>query len=86
MKGIVLYTVRKWGPEQARRYIAGLQECFQLLAENPSLGRTCDFISSGLQRHEQDKHVVFYRKMRGGIRVIRVLHQQMLPTKGRFSA
>jgi plasmid stabilization system protein ParE len=37
-----------------------------------------------LRRFEVGKHVVFYRLNPGGIRIVRVLHQQMIPAKLRF--
>ncbi len=48
------------------------------------MGRPCDEVSPCLHRHEHGKHVVFYRLKPGGIRVVRVLHQQMLPIKPHF--
>jgi plasmid stabilization system protein ParE len=48
------------------------------------MGRACNAISSGLRRHEQGKHVIFYRLKPGGIRIVRVLHQQMIPDKPHF--
>jgi len=38
----------------------------------------------GLRRHEHGKHVVFYRLNRDGIRIVRVLHQQMVPATIHF--
>ena len=84
LRAIARYTVQTWGQSQALRYAQGLDKCFQLLAENAGIGRECDAISSGPRRHEQGKHVVFYRLKPGGIRIIRVLHQQMIPTKSHF--
>jgi ParE toxin of type II toxin-antitoxin system, parDE len=52
---------------------------FELLADNPALGRPCDEIRSGLRRMKQGKHVVFYREEPGGILISRILHQRMLP-------
>jgi toxin ParE1/3/4 len=48
------------------------------------MGRACDAISSGLRRHEIGKHIVFYRLKPDGIRIVRVLHQQMIPAKPQF--
>jgi toxin ParE1/3/4 len=33
------YTVRKWGETQAARYLSELEDCCQMLARNPALGR-----------------------------------------------
>jgi toxin ParE1/3/4 len=75
------YTLRTWGEAQADRYIGELEDCCQLLADNPALGRPCDEIRPGLHRMEQGKHVVFYREESGGILISRILHQRMLPDK-----
>lgn len=84
MRAIARYTFERWGADQAVRYVQGLRTCFQTLAENPRMGRACDAIGAGLHRHELGKHIVFYRLRPGGIRIVRVLHQQTIPTKSRF--
>jgi toxin ParE1/3/4 len=84
MRAIVRYTTATWGKNQAIRYAKGLQSCFQILADNPGIGRACGDISAALRRHEYGKHVVFYRVKAGGIRIVRVLHQRMLPARARF--
>jgi toxin ParE1/3/4 len=48
------------------------------------MGRGCDSVSIGLRRIEHGKHVVFYRVVTGGILIVRVLHQQMIPGKRHF--
>ena len=75
------YTLHKWGVAQAARYIRDLEVCFQMLADNPNLGRRCDDIRPGLRRHEHVKHVLFYRQERGEILISRILHQRMLPER-----
>jgi toxin ParE1/3/4 len=86
MTGIALHTKETWGTGQAVRYISSLRDRFQFLADNPGMGRTCDSVSAGLHRYEQGKHVIFFRVKPGSIRVVRVLHQRMLPMKSRFEA
>jgi toxin ParE1/3/4 len=77
--GIGDYTVRTWSEAQAVRYLGSLEKCAEMLARNPALGRKCDWIRSGLFRFEKERHVIFYRKKRNGILVVRILHQSMLP-------
>jgi toxin ParE1/3/4 len=84
LRTITRYTLERWGAKQALHYAQGLQGCFQTLAETPGIGRSCDAISAGLHRHEQGKHVVFYRLKPEGIRIVRVLHQQMVPANSHF--
>jgi toxin ParE1/3/4 len=78
------YTLKTWGPAQAARYLDGLEKSTGMLARNPGLGRTCDWIRPGLHRFEHERHVIFYRRIKRGIRVIRILHQRMLPGRHRF--
>jgi toxin ParE1/3/4 len=76
------YTLRTWGEAQAGRYLGDLETCCQMLADNPRLGRSCDDVRHGLRRMEHGKHVVFYRlEKAGGILVVRILHQRMLPER-----
>jgi toxin ParE1/3/4 len=78
---IGLYTIRTWGEIQTDRYIRQLEDCCQLLGNNPMLGRACDEIRQGLRRMKQGKHVVFYREELGGVLICRILHQSILPEK-----
>jgi toxin ParE1/3/4 len=73
------YTLRAWGQAQAARYLDGLEKSTGMLARNPALGRKCDWIRPGLRRFESGRHVIFYRRKREGILVVRILHQSMLP-------
>jgi toxin ParE1/3/4 len=84
LKSIVRYTLKTWGRAQTIRDRQGLQDCFQLLADNPSIGRNCDSIHPGLRRFEHGKHVVFYLAQPDALFIVRVLHQQMIPAKPLF--
>ncbi len=42
IKKIFRYSFQQFGESQAVKYKASLNECFQLLANNPSLGRECN--------------------------------------------
>jgi toxin ParE1/3/4 len=76
---IAAYTTATWGWRQTDKYLAKLEDCFELLARNPSIGRPCDSIRPGILRFEIAKHVVFYLAEPMGVLVVRVLHEQMLP-------
>jgi toxin ParE1/3/4 len=78
------YTSQTWGVAQAERYIDGLERCAKLLAGNPLLGRTCEWIRPGLYRFEKGRHVLLYRRRDDGILVSRILHQSMLPEQQPF--
>jgi toxin ParE1/3/4 len=78
---ITTYSVRTWGWRQADIYLERIDDCLELIAANPSIGRACDKIRSGLRRFEIGRHVLFYTTERDGILIVRVLHQRMLPTE-----
>jgi len=78
------YTVDTWGEQQAENYVEELAICFQLLADSPGLGRTCDLIFPGIRRFEHGKHVIFYKPDKNGIIVSRILHQSRLPARPHF--
>ena len=73
------YTLRTWGESQSKRYLDELEAACQQLAGDTALGRACDDVRPGLRRHEQGKHVIFFRHHGAGILVSRVLHERMLP-------
>jgi toxin ParE1/3/4 len=76
---IGVYTQREWGDAQCVRYLDQLENTCQLLADVPQRGRACENIRPGLFRYETGRHVVFFRRLPDGIRVLRFLHDRMLP-------
>lgn len=81
---ILDYSTDKWGEVRATAYLTDLVDCFEQIAKMPKLGRTCFLIHPGFRRIERGRHVIFYRPMRRGIFISRVLHQSMLPTHDRL--
>lgn len=47
---------------------------FQILADFPGIGQTCDDLSAGLRCSPVGRYIIFFRPMAGGIEVIRVVH------------
>ena len=83
LKSIVRYTMKTWGRAQTIRYRQDLEGCFLLLAKTPFIGRRYDFVRQGLRRFEHGKHLIFYISKPDEIFIVRVLHQDMIPTKSR---
>ena len=54
------YTIEAVGIEQARRYLAGLETCFQTLARKPSEGRSTAELAPRLRRFQHKSHLVFF--------------------------
>ena len=81
LEQIANFTTATWGWRQTDKYLARLEDGFALLASNPPIGRTCDELLQGLRRFEIGRHVVFYFSKGDGVLIVRVLHEQMLPTQ-----
>jgi toxin ParE1/3/4 len=77
LNGIWDYTARKWGADQAERYLRRIAEAVDLIAETPTIGRNCDHIREGYRKYPVGSHVLFYRESDDSVDVVRILHQQM---------
>jgi toxin ParE1/3/4 len=71
------FTVKRWGETQAEDYIRLLVGAIEAVAENPRRGRRCDDVRKGYHRYLAGSHIIFFRKIKGGIDVVRVLHGGM---------
>jgi toxin ParE1/3/4 len=70
---IYVYTFRQFGPLQADVYFESLEECLNKLAENPLLGIDATNIRAGYRRFVHQRHTLYYRKIKAGVRIMRVL-------------
>lgn len=78
---IKTYTVKNCTESQWCRYKDILLTGFQMLADNPSAGITCDDIYPKGLYFPIGKHTVYYTKEVGFILVLAVLGQAQLPQK-----
>ena len=76
--------MRTWGVVQAEHYVTDLELCCERLLDHPQMGRACDEIRKGLRRIEQASHVIFYRQVKGGIMISRILHERMVAGQRSF--
>src|SRR5258706_829311 len=58
----------------AERWLDTVDRNVRLLAEFPALGPRRDELGPGLQSYPLGNYIIFYRSVRGGIEIIRVLH------------
>lgn len=71
------YSVVTFGTTQARSYLNHLHERFEILGQQPMLGRQADHFAPKLRRYEYRSHVAFYVPEDGGVTIVRVLHKSM---------
>jgi len=77
IKKIFRYSFQEFGENQAIKYKASLDECFQLLAENPSMGRECHHIRDGYFRHKHESHIIFYTQRSNHIFIVTIVHDRV---------
>jgi toxin ParE1/3/4 len=77
VKEIFKHSYTEFGESQAYKYLDGLEASFEMLVENPLLGRNCDWLREGYHRHEYASHVIFYKPRKKDIFISRILHKRM---------
>ena len=77
LKSTGVFTARKWGTDQAKRYLQGLGREIQRLSSHPELGTQCEEIRPGYRYRHIHRQLVFYRPQTNRIEIVRVLHDAM---------
>ena len=72
------FTEHKWGTAKRNHYLGQLDEAFELISENESIGIVCDEIFPGYRKFPEGSHVVYYR-VTDIVEIIRILHERMDP-------
>lgn len=77
IEDIYLYGHMTFGRQAADRYVTGLREVFQLLADHPGIARERHEIVPPVRLHPHGSQVVVYHEDADGILVVRVLSGRM---------
>ena len=77
LEAIWLYTLKRWGAEQADTYVSSIIDRFAWLAEHLQAGKPRDEIKPGYRSFPQGSHLIFYTIREGLIEIIGVVHQSM---------
>jgi len=80
LDSILDYTLKKWGIDQADKYIDGLEQHAQLLADTPKLAKPVSQFAEGLRAFPYQSHVIYFIEAPHGITIARVLHESMNPS------
>ncbi len=73
------YTFESWNAAQADQYLDELDDGIRLLADNPEMGATRDYVREGCRVLLINSHAVYYTVAPSAIHIVRVLHGQMDP-------
>ena len=71
------YSAEQWGPDQADNYVLDLIGAIERIASGKRHGRPCDNIRAGYFKFACQSHLIFYKKEKDAVVLIRVLHQRM---------
>ena len=76
---IIRYTDTHFGERQTAEYIDGLYYSFELLSDNPRMGREW---ASGRRRYLYRSHIVYYRIEADFIFITEIMNERQLPPNG----
>ena len=76
IKNIARYTLENFGLAQTEEYLGGLYHSFELLTDNPKLGREWN---SGRRRYIYRMHQVFYRLSGDRVFITHIRHSSQNP-------
>ena len=71
---IFVYWAKRAGLEVADRLIDSIEDRFALISDYPVIGRICDDLAPGVRSFPVGNYLVYYRKRRGIIQILRILH------------
>ena len=78
---IYIYSITEFGRKKAVSYVTSLEHCFELLADQPLMGKSIDSLRTGYFIHSHQQHNVCYTFQDGNLIVMRVLHKTQLPLR-----
>jgi toxin ParE1/3/4 len=82
LRGILLASLRTFGPAQAERYYGELLAAFKFITEFPESARERADLRTRARFHHLASHVIVYRITGGEVVVVRVLHgRQDIPRR-----
>lgn len=80
IRQLVIRSLEDFGEPQTDKYLSGLEQTLHALADNPYIGtrfkhsrRKTEYL-----RYRYVSHVVYYRKRKQDIFILRILHSKML--------
>lgn len=79
LAAIYEYSIVNWGLRTARDYLIGLHNAFELLAQNPRMGRGMGAVRPNLRRHPHGSHVIYYRTDGEGVLILDILGERQDP-------
>jgi toxin ParE1/3/4 len=77
LENIWLYTFENWSQDQADRYLNLIFDEIEYVAAHPDAGKDYGHLRKGYRCVQVKAHLIFYKKGKASIEIIRILHQRM---------
>jgi toxin ParE1/3/4 len=77
VRGILEYTLDRWGAEQAKNYVLQLEQCLTDLVSGRRSGRSFSAELPDIQVFHCEHHYVFYLRQPDALAVLAILHESM---------
>ncbi len=78
LREIISYTAERWGVDQVRKYMSGLENHMELMAVGMAHVRPLDDLITGLKVSRYERHVVFgVERIGAPMLVLAVFHEKM---------
>ena len=71
------YTILQWGFAQAEKYIRELYSVMEAQTRDLSTSVDISDVRQGYRKVRSGSHVIFFKVIKDGIDVVRILHQTM---------
>jgi toxin ParE1/3/4 len=81
MEKIGDYTLKEHGDAQLVTYLGLLNNAFRNLAADSTLGKKADDIRKGYFRLHVGHHMIYFKRKKTGVEIVRVLHERMSPQR-----
>ncbi len=81
IKDIGRYTLKNHGKAQRNKYLQGMSDRFEALADMPLKGRARPEVKAGYYSYDYEKHTIFYLIHDAHIEIIGVVHESSIPQR-----
>ena len=76
LRRIYRYGFKNWGEEQADKYYFSFFECFDLIAENPTMYQAVDHIRRGYRHCVCGADTIYFRTDNGMVEIMTIIGKQ----------
>ena len=77
VKNLIRRSYLSFGFEITDKYQKGLNNCFGLLASEPSIGTSADGLHAQYHKFPYKSHVVYYKIRKKDVFIVRLLHERL---------